>query len=311
MKSPRISICIPVYKRAEHVERLLHSIRIQTFRDFEVVVSDDSPDESISSLLKQYADLRIIYFRNSPSLGAPANWNFAISKASGEWIKLMHDDDWFADQDSLEIFAKETNGGQQFVFSGFTNIFESGERMQQLFPLAWKKRIIKNPLTLMARNVIGPPSVTLVHHSIREQYDILMKWRVDIDFYIRVLEKEQSLKVINKPLINVGIGASQLTNDCFNVAEVELPEALLMLKKYGLLPLKTILVYDAWWRMLRNLEIREKKDLYKHTGDNQWPRAIISMVRHQSYLPMGFLKIGVFSKSFMFISYLINRKLLK
>ena len=311
MKPPKISICIPVYKRAEHVERLLRSIRNQTFKDFEVVVSDDSPDETISSMLKQYGDLRIIYFRNSPSLGTPANWNFAISKASGEWIKLMHDDDWFADQDSLRIFVKATNSGKQFIFSAFTNIFESGEKQQHLFPLAWEKRIIKNPLSLMAKNVIGPPSVTMVHHSIKEQYDIFMKWRVDIDFYIRVLKKERSFSVINKPLINVGIGASQVTNDCFNVAEIELPEALLMLKKYGLRPLESIVVYDAWWRMLRNLEIREKEDLHKHTGNDQWPRVIMNMVSHQSYLPLGLLKIGFFSKPFMFISYLINRKYLK
>ena len=207
MKRPKISICIPVYKRPEHVERLLQSIRIQTFRDFEVILSDDSPDESISSLLTQYADLPIVYFRNFPSLGTPANWNFSISKATGEWIKLMHDDDWLAEKDSLKFFAEETKQGKFFIFSGFTNVFESGEKRQQFFPSGWEDRIVKSPLTLMAKNVVGPPSVTMVHHSIKEQYDVRMKWRVDIDFYIRVLEKERALRLIPKSLINVGISA--------------------------------------------------------------------------------------------------------
>lgn len=311
MKKPEISICIPVYKRPEHVDRLLRSIRIQTFKDFEVIISDDSPDESISSLLKQYTDVPTTYYRNSPSLGMPANWNFAISKATGAWIKLMHDDDWFADKDSLKIFAEETKNGKLFIFSGFTNIFESGEKRQQSFPLAWKNRIIKNPLTLMARNVVGPPSVTMVHHSIKEQYDIRMKWRVDIDFYIRVLEKERALSLIHKPLINVGISAMQVTNDCFNIPEVELPEALLILKKYRISPLRNIIVYDAWWRMFRNLGIRNEEELYKHTVDGKWPQPIINIVRHESRLPRWLLKIGFFSKFFMVVSYLINRKFLR
>ena len=38
-----ISICIPAYKRSDFVKRLLNSIAIQTFKNFEVIVSDDTP----------------------------------------------------------------------------------------------------------------------------------------------------------------------------------------------------------------------------------------------------------------------------
>ena len=39
-----ISICIPAYKHPDFLKRLLDSISIQSFRDFEVIISDDSPD---------------------------------------------------------------------------------------------------------------------------------------------------------------------------------------------------------------------------------------------------------------------------
>ena len=133
-----------------------------------------------------------------------------------------------------------------------------------------------------------------------------MKWRVDIDFYIRLLQKEQDFFAISKPLVNVGISESQVTNSCINKPEVELPEGLLLLKKYGVAKLKTLWVYDAWWRILRNVHVRSKEDLEKQTANNIWPIAILKMVKHQSRINNRLLRIGVFSKGFMFLSFVSN-----
>ncbi len=53
-KIPSISICIPAYKNSNFLNRLLMSINSQLFRDFEVVVTDDSPDESVKELCLKY-----------------------------------------------------------------------------------------------------------------------------------------------------------------------------------------------------------------------------------------------------------------
>ena len=122
--SPFFSICIPAYERVGYLRRLLDSIAIQTFRDFEVIVSDDSKSEAVFNLIKEYPELNIRYYKNLPSLGTPANWNSAIRQASGEWIKLIHDDDWFASPDSLKVFASYADQGSKFIFSAYANHFE-------------------------------------------------------------------------------------------------------------------------------------------------------------------------------------------
>ena len=104
-----ISICIPAYKHIEYLKRLLDSIVIQTFRDFEVVITDDSPGNEVAVLVDKYRqELKIVYKKNNPISGSPGNWNQAILNASGDWIKIMHDDDWFSSPSSLELFAKST-----------------------------------------------------------------------------------------------------------------------------------------------------------------------------------------------------------
>ena len=47
----KVSICIPTYENAEEVARLIGSIGIQTFQDFEVVITDDSRDNKIEEFI--------------------------------------------------------------------------------------------------------------------------------------------------------------------------------------------------------------------------------------------------------------------
>jgi hypothetical protein len=305
---PFLSICIPAYKRPQNIARLLQSIAIQNFSGFEIIITDDSPDNSVRAAIDNFSQLPIFYFKNAQPLGTPANWNRAISLAKGEWIKLMHDDDWFSNENSLLKFVEETSVGKAFIFSGFTTVFESGKEKRSQFPSRRGKTIVKNPMTLLAQNVVGTPSVTLIHRSFTERYDERMKWRVDIDYYIRILKKEKALAFIEEPLVNVGMSKGQVTNSCINKPEFELPEGLLLLQKHGLEPLQQITVYDAWWRIIRNTGTRNTEQLNHYAIYGKWPQVIIKMVYHQSKFSRQLLKVGLISKVAMFFSYLQNRK---
>lgn len=304
---PLISICIPAYQRVNYLKRLLDSIVSQNFKDFEVIVSDDSNDRAVFSLLQNYYNhFSVRYFHNTPSLGTPANWNYAISQATGEWIKLMHDDDWFSSVDALKIFSENTKQENKFIFSSYNNVFEHSNKIEKVnMPALWKKKILNEPNVLLARNVIGPPSVTMLHRSIKEKYDTRLKWRVDMEFYIRILKQEKAFTYINKPLINVGISQSQVTQSCIYVPEVELPEGFLLLHKHGTAALRNIWVYDAWWRLLRNMKISTESKLRFYANED-WPLVILQMIKHLSTIPDSLLKKGAVSKSFMTLSYLRN-----
>jgi glycosyltransferase involved in cell wall biosynthesis len=149
-----ISICIPAYKRVSFLKRLLDSIRIQTFRDFEVVLADDSPDNEVYELSRTHglAD-SIRYFKNEKTLGTPANWNESIRRARGTWIKLMHDDDWFSDPEALGSFAKaiKNSPGSLFFFSGYTNVFLDQNRSEPvMIPGLWRRILERNTKSLIS-----------------------------------------------------------------------------------------------------------------------------------------------------------------
>lgn len=307
-----ISICIPAYKRVDYLKRLIESIIIQDYRDFEVIISDDSDDNSVFELVNDFSDkISIRYFKNEKSLGFAGNINLAISKAKGQWIKLICDDDWFASTDSLTQFAAPIKEGNLFIFSAYTNCFEDNNRMAKiLMPANVRNSIIKHPELLFAGNTIGPPSVTMVHRSIVEKYNEKLKWFVDLEFYIRVLLLVKSYSYINKPLINIGISESQVTKSCQNIPEIELPEGLVVLQTIGVSSLQFISLYDVWWRLIRNNKVRSEQQLAKYTNLEKCPVVIRKMVRQQALISTKLLTIGAFSKCFMFGSFLLNYHLL-
>jgi glycosyltransferase involved in cell wall biosynthesis len=306
-----ISICIPAYKRADFLQRLLDSIAMQNFRDFEVVVTDDSPGQEVEKLCNGYKDrFELHYHRNSQTLGTPENWNESIRRAKGEWIKLMHDDDWFSDADALQHFNKaiKSNPDSTFLFSGYTNIYLEKNNSKEISINGYRyKQLVKDPVTLFSSNVIGPPSVIIHRNDANIVYDKNLRWLVDIDYYIRFLEKTKPI-YIPQSLINVGIGKEQVTQDCFRQRQVEIPEGFYLLEKTGTHHLRHILVYDAWWRLLRNLEIRKEADITGSGYAGSIPRVIRSMLGWQKKVPLSWLRFGPFSKSLMFLSYLFAKK---
>ena len=306
---PLISICIPAYKRIDYLQKLLDSVSIQTYKDYEVIVTDDSPDESVGNFIKKFHDIKNIrYYKNIKVLGTPENWNESIRKANGKWIKLMHDDDWFANENSLQLFyeAALQKPNSSFFFAAYNNVDEITGVKKPVYLKAVDRRMLSiSPLNLFKKNYIGNPSCTLIKKEMDLFYDSNFKWVVDFEYFILCFKKSKKYSYIKSILINIGLNEKQVTKTSFRVPEVEIPENHLLIEKMGTGILRNIFVYDYYWRLYRNLEIRTEKDIEKYYTKNINP-LVKKMVSLQKKIPVRILKIGVFSKLFMFFNYFLS-----
>lgn len=304
-----ISICIPAYNRVHFLKRLLDSISIQSFHNFEVIITDDSPGQDVCEVAKSHPiSSKIRYFKNPVQLGTPENWNEGLRKATGDWIKIMHDDDWFSNADSLKEFAGHIRKtGDELIFSAYTNVYPNGTKKNITLTGFYLNRLKKSPDSLFASNRIGPPSVVLFKKNSSLYFDNRMKWLVDIDFYITYLKNCQGLIYIKQPLVQVGISESQVTQMSFGNPDIEIPERKQLFEKLGANSIRYLPVYDQWWRFIRNFRISNEKQLNQNDSELHLPNPIISMIRVQNRIPPGLLKIGVFSKSFMLVHYIYTR----
>ena len=308
-KTVQISICIPAYKNIQFLRRLLDSIAMQTFTDYEVIITDDSPDDTVKDFLGNFAGIKNLkYYRNQVALGTPENWNEGIRRSTGTWVKLMHDDDWFTSPDALQVFhgAVAANPGCQFFFSAFQNVIEETGKVQ-VVTCDWLDKLILNlsPLHLFKRVYVGNPSCTLIKRDVHLFYDKNFKFVVDFEYYIRCILKLKQYYYIDRVLLNIGFHSEQVTKYTFLVPEVQIPENFVLLKKLGYHILRNIIVYDYYWRMFRNLKIRRVADVTKFYKDPIHP-FLVQMIKAQQVMSPLMLKIGMISKLAMTVNYVVS-----
>lgn len=233
-----VSICIPTYNQPKSLKRLLDSIKIQSYKNFEIVITDDSTNEEVKRVIdKHILKNKIKYYKNKINLGSPENWNESISKASGNLIKIMHHDDFFTRENSLSLFVKmmDENKSINFGFSStlIMNLSLNKKRIHR--PILTELDDLKrNPEVLFDRNFIGAPSCAIFKKN-NIFFDKNLKWLVDVDFYIRLLDKNKKFIFINTPLVcTVDGDKNQVTSSCVNNQEIEVNEYIKLFNKLNI-----------------------------------------------------------------------------
>ncbi len=89
---PKASFCLTTFKRNNYLKLTLQSIQRQTFEDFEVIVSDNDPEQSGKSVTESF-DCRFKYFSNNENLGMKKSFNKSLERSSGDFIVMIADDD--------------------------------------------------------------------------------------------------------------------------------------------------------------------------------------------------------------------------
>jgi glycosyltransferase involved in cell wall biosynthesis len=184
-----------------------------------VVVSDDTPGDEVKQLVETYhSKFKLSYHKNSPALGTPANWNKAIELSKGEIIKIMHHDDWFDLDNSLQFFVAALESkevGFAFCASKILNV-KDGTYSYNSPSEEFLDELYADPMALFNNNKIGSPSAVIFKRSELVPFDIRMKYLVDLDLYIRVLKKTQ-FSFIKLPLIiNTSNNEEQVTAQSVN-----------------------------------------------------------------------------------------------
>jgi len=98
MATVPFSIVITTYNRLDLLKRAIQSALDQTI-SCEVVVADNASTDGTQAYLetlKETLDGQIVYVRNDSNLGHAGAVNAGVEAASGEWIKLVDDDDYLA-----------------------------------------------------------------------------------------------------------------------------------------------------------------------------------------------------------------------
>lgn len=144
--NPLVTLCIPTYNSAFYLSQTLDSIAVQTYKNIEVIISDNASTDETSAIIKSYCDRHgWTFYRNEINIGAGNNFNKLIELAHGEYIAIYHADDIYDPtivEKSIYAFQQSDNIGlvgtmgtvinslNQFIYSfNYPTCFESNHSL--------------------------------------------------------------------------------------------------------------------------------------------------------------------------------------
>ncbi|TDQ16944.1 glycosyl transferase family 2 [Algoriphagus boseongensis] len=107
MKSPLVSIIIATYNCSHLLRHAVQSVINSDFQNWELIVVGDCCTDDTEEVVGSFRDDRILYFNLPQNSGQQATPNnFGLSKAQGEYIAFLNQDDLFY-PDHLSKCVKE------------------------------------------------------------------------------------------------------------------------------------------------------------------------------------------------------------
>lgn len=189
-----ISICIPSYEQHSYghimLEKLFKSIEIQSFKDFEVIVSDNSDDREVARLCDGWRNKFDLKYSPWNKRGISNNTNHAIEQANYGIIKPMFQDDIFFHEKSLEKFV----GGMKYGWIASDSFWiDKNDDVIRYFH--------SQPITkLSTYNYIGMPSVVMFRKNL-VRFDARLTTMADVFFYHELEKSLGAPTIIPEPLV--------------------------------------------------------------------------------------------------------------
>ncbi len=152
---PLVSVGIPTYNRPEGLRRTLKCITGQTYRNLEIIVSDNcSPGPETEAIVREFMDRdsRIQYFCQEKNRGPEFNFKFVLEKATGEYFMWAADDDYFEHNTLISKLVSKVKEGNYIL--AFPNI----------------------NLILITHNQIKKNEMTEVFKDCKTDYEYLIAW---------------------------------------------------------------------------------------------------------------------------------------
>ena len=206
----KISIAIPCYEMGGWGDSLLQYsldiLKTQSFKDFEVVISDHSADNKIKKICdadKKY--LNIKYIKNEKNRGSSsANANNAILNSSGDIIKILCQDDYLFGVTAIEKIVNSFDYNRKWLLSSYVHTKDRREFINYHLPKFSDK--------IYLENFVGTHSCLSILNDEPIFFDDNLIWYMDCDFYYRMYQKYNNPVILTEPTVVQFLWSGQVTN---------------------------------------------------------------------------------------------------
>jgi glycosyltransferase involved in cell wall biosynthesis len=225
-----LSVVIPSYNNLRLLKNSLNSVLSQRNIVIEIIIVDDSTTDEIEYYIRTLKDDRILYYKNTPIKGAIKNWNFGLELANGNYITILHHDEYYADPiNQLSSIFSHNKNYDILISKIHISSLDNSVYVSLLYNFMKNFVINHIPSFLFFYNFIGPVSCVVFKNDKKYFFNINMKWLVDVEWYYRLLSNNKNKYFNQFKIYSILAHDNKITNN-INV-EIEYDKDLLVLQE--------------------------------------------------------------------------------
>lgn len=237
MSQPLVSIIIPTYNRANLISETLHSIRLQTYQNWECIIVDDGSTDNSEEVIAEFCaqDNRFQFFKRPQSQPKGANTcrNLGLAYSKGDYINWFDSDDVMFDnflEQKVKPFLQQAD--VDVVSSGFVKYNPEGDVTSK----PYNTHLRNNPLTEYANHHLSLNTPTFLYKRTVLNgiiFDESLSRAQDLDFTFRIIAKS-GLKMVyvNEVLFKVLIHNDSITGKFIARTSMEHLQSELKVRKH-------------------------------------------------------------------------------
>ncbi len=195
-------------KGAQYLKRSFDMMCIQTFKDFDIVVSDQSKNTAIEDVCREYGDrLDIHYFKEDPRATPSDNTNNALKRATGKLIKILFLDDYLYHSESLQHIVDNFDLAKDaWLITACIHTKDGANYFREFHPRFNGEKILE-------KNTVSAPSVVTIKNSPSiPLFDTNLIWWQDLDFYRALFNLYGNPKILGSVDIAIRVHENQMGN---------------------------------------------------------------------------------------------------
>ena len=201
---PLVSVIIPTFNRPKYFELALGSALAQTYRNIEIVVSDNSTENDTEILIQKYLAKfsNVKYFRHK-NFSADDNWNFCrhYNNPDAEFVNWLMDDDLFFPEKIEHMVEVCINNPGVSLVTSYRDFIDKDNKIRQVHSKFFNDTGLMEGkkagrLLVIFDNYIGEPTTVLIRKKFLRDND--MCWFEDEQGFYPLVDVSTWLQLLTK-----------------------------------------------------------------------------------------------------------------
>ena len=230
----KVDILLATYNGEKYLAEQLDSILNQTYKNFNLIISDDNSKDSTVKILEEYEkkDDRITVFKQEKNLGVIANFEFLLSKVESDYFMFSDQDDIW-NENKIEVSLNRLQETDSDVV--FTDLMVVDDKLNTLYNSYWELKGLKNKIlkynsfdALYLNNYVTGCTMIMKKEVIAKSLPLPKSTKYVLHDYWIALIASQSGKIefLNEPTIkyrqhkNNRIGSKTRTESIKTLSEI-------------------------------------------------------------------------------------------